>query len=130
MLFKKSTFWLAVSICFLPSWTASSESGKPIVIDQVEAVTVSTVNQPDPSKPKGRTCSLKGKDAQRVLRGLGIGMPEQPGVPAAMVTAHLKIRSKHNERTFRVYNDLLLNDEQDLTVYFRLKAPITSKLCS
>ncbi len=109
-----------------------ANAGKPIVIDQVQEVTISTADQSyDPSKPKAMTCTLSGMKAQTALKKLGIGQPEQPGgVPAAMVTANIKIRLNNGERTFIVYNELLLNDEQESTVYFRLKSPITSKICS
>jgi hypothetical protein len=87
-------------------------------------------DSPNPSMPKGGKCERTSQNARKILQSLGIGQPITPGIPAALVTGYLQLFMKNRKRTFNIYNELLLNEEANPDVYFKLKKRLNLKICS
>lgn len=102
---------------------------EPIHVDQIEKLELTTVAALNPAEPKAGICRLSGKQAKKFFESLGVGKPIRPGAPAAMVTGTLKFVQSGQHKSFRVYNERLLNDAENRDVYFELKKPLTLKAC-
>lgn len=75
---------------------------------------------------------LSPADAFRLARMVDFASPYDPGPPFAIVTGHLTLRvvrpGGEVSKTFRIYADELLQDEQSPTMYYRASSDFAAAL--